>query len=112
MVKKCKMCGAEITRTDREVFCSQQCAYDYKNIEVSLKRSLKRIGKKYGFEVENLKKVVNAKMMLFGRYHEDVKRCPCDADNPERYCGSVRCIADVVNDGHCHCNLFHRPKSF
>ena len=105
---KCKMCGKEITRTDRGVFCSQACAYDYKSIRCNLKRSLQRIAKKYGFEIENLDKIVNAKMLMFGRYRQDGKKCPCDANNAERFCGSPRCIADIVNDGHCHCGLYHR----
>ena len=106
MTKLCKMCGKEITRTDREVFCSQECAYDYKSIRTNLVRSLNRLAKRYGFELNNVDKIVNAKMMLFGRYRKDVKRCPCDAENPKRFCGSALCIADTVKDGHCHCNLF------
>lgn len=49
-----------------------------------------------------------AKIRAFG--DGNIHRCPCDADNPDRYCGSARCIADVVYKGHCHCNLFHSTK--
>lgn len=108
MEKKCKMCGQTIIRTDMENFCCQKCAYEYKSIKQNLQGVLKRIAKKYDFKIENMDKIVNAKMMLFGRYHDNVRKCPCDANNPERFCGSARCIADTVNDGQCHCGLFHR----
>lgn len=106
MTKLCKMCGKEIIRTDREVFCSQQCAYKYKTVRHGLVRILNRLAKQYDFELDNIDKIVNAKMMLFGRHGEDVKRCPCDANNPKRFCGSTQCIADTVYHGHCHCRLF------
>lgn len=103
MVKKCKYCGKEITRTDREVFCSQECAYTYKNHKLHCGRMIIRIAAKYDFDIKNFDKIVNAKMLLTP---DNPKRCPCDIDNPKRYCGSAQCIADTVYQGHCHCNLF------
>lgn len=103
---KCKYCGKEITRTDRPNYCSPDC-YLKRNRTCSKIRSIiKRVRKKYNFDVENEEKIINAKILLFK--DGDVKRCPCDADNPERYCGSALCIHDVIEYGHCHCNLFHK----
>lgn len=103
MVKKCKYCGKEITRTDRDVFCSQECAYIYKTTRHGIKRTIQRIAKKYDFELKNLDKILNAKMLLTS---DNPKRCPCDIDNPKRFCGSAQCIADTIYQGHCHCSLF------
>ena len=55
-------------------------------------------------EVNNLvptayfEKIVNAKEH-FGL----TLRCPCDRDNPERYCISDLCKADIERDKTCHC---------
>lgn len=103
---KCKMCGKEITRTDRPCYCSIECSERRNNIYVNIKSLIKRIRKKYNFDVQNEEKIINAKILLFK--DSDVKKCPCDADNPERYCGSALCIHDVVEFGHCRCNLFHK----
>jgi len=35
---------------------------------------------------------------------DDWKRCPCDKNNPDRYCGSKLCQQDTINDGYCHCH--------
>lgn len=35
---------------------------------------------------------------------DDWKRCPCDKNNPDRYCGSKLCQEDTINDGYCHCH--------
>lgn len=103
MVKKCKYCGKEVTRTDREVFCSPQCAYKYKSVKLQCKRMIERIAKKYDFDLKNFDKILNAKMLLTA---DNPKRCPCDINNPKRFCGSAQCIADTVYQGHCHCSLF------
>ena len=105
-MSKCKLCGKEITRTDRKYFCCQECSYQYKTIKNNFKRNIERIAKKYGFELQNVDKIVNAKMMIFVSHDENVKKCPCDPQNHNRFCGSAQCIADVVYKGHCHCSLF------
>lgn len=38
------------------------------------------------------------------------RTCPCDPQNPKRYCGSKLCEDDTIGYGHCHCNLFLRRK--
>lgn len=103
--KKCLYCGKDFIPKDNQKFCTTECYLEYNAKKTRLKTAIKRIAKKYDFEIENLSKIVNAKMLLFK--HDNLKRCPCDANNAKRFCGSAQCIADVVYKGHCHCNLFH-----
>ena len=35
---------------------------------------------------------------------DDWKRCPCDKQNPDRFCGSKLCQEDTIRDGYCHCH--------
>lgn len=67
-----------------------------------LKNYIEQIAVENNFTLKNVDKIVNAKFLML----DDVKRCPCDATNPERYCGSPKCIEDTIKDGHCHCNMF------
>ena len=39
---------------------------------------------------------------------DDWKRCPCDKDNTERFCGSKLCQDDTIRDGYCHCHSFFK----
>lgn len=32
--------------------------------------------------------------------------CPCDKDNPKRYCISKLCFSDIKRDGECHCRAY------
>lgn len=102
------MCGNEITKNDRDSYCSGDCYVKANAILTRIRYIIKRTAKKYNFEIKNESKITNAKFLLFK--NDNVKRCPCDANNPDRYCGSAQCIADVVYKGHCHCNLFHSKK--
>ena len=36
--------------------------------------------------------------------------CPCDKDNPKRYCISKLCLSDIKRDGHCHCNMWCKKE--
>lgn len=105
---KCKMCGKEITRNDRLCYCSVECYEKGNKIQNKIRLLIKKTAKKYNFEIKNEDKILNAKFLLFK--NDDVKRCPCDANNPDRFCGSAQCIADVVYKGHCHCSLFWSKK--
>lgn len=102
------MCGNEITRTDRTSYCSVECYTKATNLLNRIKATMKKIAKKYDFDIENKDKIAKAKFLLFK--NDDMKRCPCDANNPDRFCGSALCIHDVIQHGHCHCNLFHYKK--
>lgn len=110
MKRKCKFCGKEfeLTSWDNQIYCSKDCSYLYKLKYSAFKKYIDGIAKKYDFELKNFDKITDAKMMFFGK--EDLKKCPCDRDNPDRFCGSARCIADTVYKGHCHCNLFWSKK--
>ena len=58
--------------------------------------------KEYGLEpTEFFDRVIKAKER-FGL----VEGCPCDKDNPERYCISPLCLSDIERDKHCHCNAY------
>lgn len=56
---------------------------------------------------KNIKKIINAKFMLFGNENNDqaLFKCPCDANNTERGCISKVCLNDVMTTGTCHCHL-------
>lgn len=104
---KCKFCKKEFEPSERHIlFCSHQCRYDYNKKKSCLISRIKILAKKFNFEIKNFDKIVNAKMMLF--YDDDVMRCPCHSNSKDHYCGSAQCIADVINNGHCSCMLFHK----
>lgn len=106
---KCKWCGKDFIRKRHDQkFCSRDCTYFYSNIKGNLASYIKTISRKYDFRLENLDKIINAKIMMFAK--DNPKRCPCDANNPDRFCGSARCIADTVYHGHCCCRLFWSKK--
>ena len=154
-MKVCKLCGKEITDTDRRSYCSEECAVEANRIrsrekyhtdvdklstpvkcancgkefirrqekqkyccysckkemvygEKNLYYRIENVAKNYNFELKNVDKIVRAKKMLFSG--NDLHRCPCDAGNPDRFCGSARCIADTVYLGHCCCQLFWSKK--
>lgn len=105
-MKKCKNCGKEfMQKVAHQEHCCYDCSLEYNCKKGKLRENIKRIAKKFDFELKNLDKIVNAKMRFFD--DNERLRCPCDANNPKRYCGSARCIADTVYRGHCHCNMFH-----
>lgn len=103
---KCKMCGKEITRTDKRCYCSVACYNKANQIKNKIKTMFKTVSRNYCFSItENRDKIANAKFLLFK--NSDIKRCPCDANNSRRYCGSALCIYETIKHGHCHCNLFY-----
>lgn len=63
-----------------------------------------------GFKVnkKTAEKIYNAKMRFFGE--EGFMRCPCDAKNDKKFCGSETCVGDTFMNGHCCCNLFLYEK--
>ncbi|MBQ2176220.1 MAG: hypothetical protein II453_14555 [Alphaproteobacteria bacterium] len=102
---KCKWCGKEFNNTDQRVYCSHECKYKHDTARGNLVKKLQKLAiKNHTPTSSNFTKIVNAKMMLFKG--KDLMKCPCDADNPDRYCGSVLCAADIIKNGKCHCGLF------
>ena len=60
--------------------------------------------KEYGLKpTEFFDRVIRAKQR-FGL----VESCPCDITNPNRYCISPLCLADIERDGNCHCNAYRK----
>lgn len=102
-MKRCKNCGKELP-DDSMTYCCRDCGYAYNSEVYKIKSRIQTIARKYNFRLENEDKIINAKIRFFNG--DDTNRCPCDGNNPERFCGSALCIHDVVADGHCHCRLF------
>lgn len=103
--RKCLCCGKEFTpRVKSQKYCNYKCHYVVIKKEQSIRCKIKSIAKVLKLDIKNLDKIINAKKLLFGG--DDMARCPCDANNPERYCGSYKCMADIYNNGHCECRLF------
>lgn len=106
--RKCLNCGKEFTpKSKKQVFCCYNCGREMGYASQIIRNRVRKIAKENGFEIKNLPKIIKAKRMCFR--DDDMMRCPCDAQNPERYCGSPRCIADTKENGHCHCQLFWLP---
>ena len=103
---RCQYCGKEFEEGKRKTYCSVDCAYLCHSDTYRIKSLIKNIARKNKFDVKNLDNIIKAKIRFF--HNGDIKRCPCDGNNPERFCGSPLCITDVINEGHCHCNLFWR----
>lgn len=47
--------------------------------------------------------------MMFGE--EEWQRCPCDGNNPARFCISETCRADIECDGECHCHCYRKKAA-
>lgn len=106
---KCRWCGKEFEpNADQQIYCGVDCSQEVNYQRAKICGKIKSVAKKFKFNVENESKIINAKLMIFK--NGDVYRCPCDANNPNRFCGSAQCIADTVYNGHCHCNLFHKKE--
>ena len=107
MLKRCKWCGKEFEpNSENQIFCGVDCSGGYNYQRAKASRKIRQVAREFDFDIQNEKKNVNAKLMIFKS--GNIYRCPCDASNPKRYCGSAQCIADTVYQGHCHCNLFHK----
>lgn len=107
---KCAYCGKDFVRKYREQkYCSFSCKKEGTKLFAKVKRTIREVARKYGFEVKNEERILRAKKIIFK--NGDLCRCPCDAHNPNRYCGSKLCIHDTVHKGHCHCNMFHEKKT-
>ena len=53
-------------------------------------------------------KIANAKAKMFK--DSDWHRCPCDGQNPNRFCISEQCHKDVEEMGHCHYNCYQKKS--
>ena len=77
-----------------------------------LEIKLRELAEKNNVDINeaNIKKIINAKFLLFGNEGKDetLYKCPCDADNPNRGCISKLCLSDIERDGLCHCRLMKK----
>lgn len=106
---KCRECGREFEKKgENQVYCTPYCYMKANEKRYKIKNKISRVARQFDFDVCNRDKIVNAKMMMFSA--DDVFKCPCDANNPNRYCGSALCIADTIYKGHCCCQLFWSKK--
>ncbi len=69
-----------------------------------LEKMLENCAKAGYTTTKNVEKIAKAKTMMFG--DAEWQRCPCDGQNPERYCISELCRSDIERDGVCHCNCY------
>ena len=104
-IKKCPYCGKEFNPRSRvQIFCCYKCRKKFEKQHRSLKIRIKDVSKLFDFDVKNFDKISKAKHLLFK--DGNIFKCPCDANNPERYCGSPLCVYETATKGHCHCSLF------
>ncbi len=109
-MKKCLKCGKEFEPASvYQKYCSEDCRTYVERRRNLTRATIDRIARKYGFDLQNENKIINAKMIIFK--DGDTKFCPCDSANPNRYCGSALCLHDILHNGYCHCNLFHSRKT-
>ena len=59
---------------------------------------------------ENFEKIAKAKYNFFAKKGLNPLKCPCDADNEERYCISETCLKDIFKNGKCHCGCYSLEK--
>ena len=70
----------------------------------AMKDRLLAIAKEKGVvPTEFFEKIVKAKER-FGIELE----CPCDRDNPKRFCISELCLSDIEKDCTCHCHCWRK----
>lgn len=74
-----------------------------------IEQNIRQDAQECGYELEegNVTKIARAKNMMFGV--DEWRRCPCDGQNENRYCGSDLCREDIERDGLCHCRLHKKP---
>lgn len=76
------------------------------NTEQILREMLKLCHGEF-FPAKHIAKVASIKAK-----NQDWKRCPCDADNPERYCISELCKKTIREQGRCHCGCFTKVQEY
>ena len=105
---KCKWCGKEFEKVQKNhIYCSKECRKENFNAGISLRRAIWRIKELNNLQVSNVSRIVNAKLMLFKK---DFMRCPCAGNDPERFCGSEKCMKEIKETGQCHCGLFKKKE--
>lgn len=71
---------------------------EYENI-------IKKMAKEYGVELtENAYKIARFRE----RTQLPMSKCPCSQNDPDRFCISEKCMADIMSTGKCHCQCFKK----
>ena len=74
--------------------------------ELKIAEYMKKVASIKGVDCsKTLINIAKAKSHFLG---EDWVRCPCDADNPGRFCISTQCRSEIEKNGTCHCGAFLR----
>lgn len=72
---------------------------------MSIKYAMECMCDAFGYlPMANLEKVARAKEKLFTE--KEWRRCPCDKNDPDRYCISKKCQEAIERDGVCGCHCF------
>ena len=75
-----------------------------KKDEGNVKEKLLELAKQNGLEpTEHFEKLLKAKERGNLGF-----RCPCDPNNPDRFCISPLCLSDIETKGACHCNCWRK----
>lgn len=73
---------------------------------MEIKEQMLKLAEENGFQpTENFEKIVKAKE----RFGIGLM-CPCDKNNPNRFCISEQCKKDVIEKGTCHCRCYEVKK--
>lgn len=109
--RRCRWCGKLYTpKADHQKYCCGKCRSDQFNMTITAKRKIRRLAKLSQKELNlaNFSKIIDAKILMF---KDKYLRCPCDAKDRMRYCGSKKCLKEIEEVGQCHCGLFKEKKS-
>ena len=64
-----------------------------------------KMAHEYGVELtENAPKIAKFR----ARAGITMNKCPCSPNDEERYCISEKCMAEIMTEGHCHCNCYRK----
>lgn len=55
----------------------------------------------------------NAHRICAFRARADISmdKCPCEQNNPKRFCISELCKEDIEKFGRCHCNCYYKKET-
>ena len=76
---------------------------------MTVQEKMESLCKTFGYTPsENLPKVAKVKERFFSA--DEWYRCPCDRDNPDRFCIGRVCRQDIEEKGICHCGCYKKAE--
>lgn len=70
-----------------------------------MEKVMLELAKKHGVEpTEFLPKIAKVREKL----GIELSICPCARDDSDRGCISAKCLREIEEQGHCHCNAYRR----